>query len=364
MFAKEEVNTGRQIEFDYLKGLFIPMILLIHSFQMMGGAVAQVAAYKVTYMIATLTGSAIFLFVMGLGSTYSKRSVRQLMFDGIRLIGYQLLWNLLVLCLPAILGQGIRMMAGRETDWAYVAAVLPMFAEYINIFFIAGICYLLLAFLKWIKTPLWVYFALALLFIFLNPYLYMTDKSTGNAVLDYLFTMFAGGRSSVSMCCLTHIPYTLLGVGFGKVLRKTADKKKLYGIISIGAAAVLLIYFMDAFRRTDNLEELYTYSRYGYIYPGTLRSITNCSSVLLMAAVLYALRNQIEKIRPLQNVLIHLSKRTTTYYAIHPFWYGLTTSLVLFAPLSAWTCLWMTPVVWLLCYSSIRIWDRIRKGNT
>ncbi len=29
MFAKTDVNTGRQVEFDYMKGLFIPLILLI-----------------------------------------------------------------------------------------------------------------------------------------------------------------------------------------------------------------------------------------------------------------------------------------------------------------------------------------------
>ena len=35
--GKEEVNIGRQVEFDYLKGLFVPMIILIHAFQLMGG---------------------------------------------------------------------------------------------------------------------------------------------------------------------------------------------------------------------------------------------------------------------------------------------------------------------------------------
>lgn len=47
MFSKEEVNTGRQIEFDYMKGLFIPMILLIHAFQVTGGALVPVNGYKV-----------------------------------------------------------------------------------------------------------------------------------------------------------------------------------------------------------------------------------------------------------------------------------------------------------------------------
>lgn len=64
MFSKDEINTGRQIEFDYIKGLFVPMILLVHAFQMLGG---MAPAYQVFYIAATMTGSAIFMFVLGLG---------------------------------------------------------------------------------------------------------------------------------------------------------------------------------------------------------------------------------------------------------------------------------------------------------
>ena len=64
MFSKDEINTGRQIEFDYIKGLFVPMILLVHAFQMLDG---MAPAYQVFYIAATMTGSAIFMFVLGLG---------------------------------------------------------------------------------------------------------------------------------------------------------------------------------------------------------------------------------------------------------------------------------------------------------
>ena len=33
IFAKEEVNTGRQREFDYLKGFLMILIFIIHAFQ-------------------------------------------------------------------------------------------------------------------------------------------------------------------------------------------------------------------------------------------------------------------------------------------------------------------------------------------
>ena len=137
MFSKTEINTGRQIEFDYLKGWFIPLILLIHSFQLMGGQAAETPAYKVIYIAATMTGSAIFLFVLGLGSTYSKRSAWQQIGYGVKLIILEFLWNALALAAPLLLGMGLRQVASAETNWDAVLERIPMYLQYINIFFIA-----------------------------------------------------------------------------------------------------------------------------------------------------------------------------------------------------------------------------------
>ncbi|MGI6579308.1 MAG: hypothetical protein ACOX3H_03530 [Saccharofermentanales bacterium] len=361
MFAEKEINTGRQIEFDYLKGLFIPMILLIHSFQMMSGTL--VPAYKTTYILATMTGSAIFLFVLGLGSTYSRLTNSQLVRDGLKLLLYELIWNVLALGLPMVIGQGVRGLFGLETMWAVVWQRMPMMIEYINIFFIAGVSYLLLALLRQLKTPTWMYFALALLFIVVNPYLYMNGKTTGNVVADYVLTMFAGGRPAVSLCFLAHIPYVLSGVGLGRVLRRTTNKAGLYGVIAVPAVIIVAAYARHAFSVNDGLDALYAWSGKEYIYPGTIRALANCSCVLLMSGLLYALRNQITAIKPVHAALVHLSRKTTPYYAVHPFWFGLIASLLCFAPCSAAFCLWMTPVVWTLCYITIRLWERFRASK-
>ena len=360
MFADKDVNTGRQIEFDYMKGLFIPMILLIHSFQMMGGASLLVPAYKALYILATLTGSAIFLFVLGLGSTYSRRTNAQLVHDGLKLLVYELIWNVLALGLPMVIGQALRSLLGMETAWELTWERMPMMIEYINIFFIAGVSYLLLALLRLIQTPTWAYFALSVLMMIVNPHLFMDGKTTGNAVLDYVLTLFAGGRPAVSLCCLAHIPYVLLGVGFGRVLRRTTNKAKLYGLIAVPAALVVAVYALRALSVNDGLDALYAYSGTGYKYPDMLRAMANCSCVLLTVAVLYALRNRIAAVKPLHRVLMHLNKKNTPYYAVHPFWYGLISALMLFKPLPATFCLLMTPVVWALCFMTIRCWERLR----
>lgn len=357
MLAKTDVNTGRQIEFDYLKGLFIPFILLIHAFQMLGGAASLVPAYKITYIAATMTGSAIFLFVLGLGTTYSRRTTQQLVKDGIRLIVLEFVWNVLSLAAPMIIGQALRSFIGAAADWDTTWARIPMMLQYINIFFMAGICYLLLALLRRLKLPTWGYFALALLFILVNPFLYLNGKTTGNAVLDYVLGTFAGGRSGVSLCTLAHIPYALLGVGFGRILRRTTDKRKLYKTIAPPLLSVVIVYFIYSLSINTGLDTFYTYSGSGYVYPGTLRALANCSCVLLAAGSLYALKDRIGSIKPLHSALLHLSRWNTPYYAVHPFFYGLFTSLALYAPYSAAACLLLTPINWALCYLTLRLWN-------
>ena len=360
MFTKTEINTERQIEFDYLKGWFIPLILLFHSFQLMGGAIAETPAYKVVYIMSTMTGSAIFLFVLGLGTTYSRRSDKQLVGDGVRLIILELVWNAFALVAPLLLGMGLRQIVGAQTNWDAVLERVPMYLQYINIFFIAGVCYLLLALLRYFKLPTWGYFLLSLLFMIVNPFIYMNDKSTGYEFLDYILTTFAGGRSGVSLCTLAHIPYALLGVGFGKVLRHTENKGKLYASIALPMVGVIAVYLIYSFSVNSGLDEWYSYARSGYVYPGTLKALANCACVLLSSATLYVVRNCIAKIKPLHNALIHLSRWNTPYYAVHPFYYSLLSVLVLLVPLSATVCVLLTPINWFLCYLTLWVYNKIR----
>jgi len=356
MLAKTDINTERQIEFDYLKGLFIPLILLIHSFQMMGGTESLVPAYKITYIVATMTGSAIFLFVLGLGTTFSRRTDQQLVHDGFHLIRLELVWNVLSLAAPMLLAQILRFIIGAETTWDAALGLMPILLPYINIFFMAGVCYLLLALLRRLKLTTWGYFALSLVFMIVNPLLYMEGKTTGNAVIDYILAIFAGGYPNVSLCTLAHIPYALLGVGFGRILRRTEDKGKLYKAIVLPLCGIVIIYFIHSFSANKGFDAFYSYSDVGYVYPSTLRALANCACVLLAAGWLYGIKDWIAGVKPLHNALLHLSRWTTPYYAVHPFFYSFFISLALYVPFSATACLVMTPVNWALCYLTLRVY--------
>ncbi len=361
MFAKTDVNTGRQTELDYMKGLFVPMILFIHAFQMLGGPDTLVPAYKIIYIIATMTGAAIFMFVLGVGSVYSKKSDKELAMYGVKLIIMELVWNVLTLALPMVIGQLIRTAAGLTPDWEQTWMRVPVMAEYINVFFIAGMCYFVIVILRKLKIPASGYVALAMLLFVVNPFLYMNGKTTGNEAADYILTTFAGGRDAVSLTFISLLPHALLGVGFGKFLRRTENKGRLYGILAIPLALIVGGYFAYAITTYPDLTDLYNYSDMGYVYPGVLRGFANASSVILLAGVLYALRNVIAGCKPVHNLIMQFCRNNTPYYAIHPFYYCTILATAAYMPFSAGMCTAMAVVVGMLCYATILLWRRIKK---
>lgn len=361
MFSKKDINTGRQVELDYMKGLFVPMILLIHAFQMLGGPDTPVTAYKIFYIIATMTGAALFMFILGVGSVYSKKTDKDLAVYGVKLIITELVWNVLTLALPMVIGQLIRTAFGKTPDWQQTWMRLPVMIEYINVFFIAGMCYFAIVILRKLKLPAWGYIALAMVLFVVNPYLYMYDKTTGNAIADYILTTFAGGRDAVSLTFITLLPHALLGVGFGRLLRRTENKGKLYGFLCVPLVLIVAGYFVYAITTHPDLTKLYNYSDMGYVYPGVLRAFANASSVLLLAGVLYALRNTIGKCRPLHNIIMQFCRNNTPYYAIHPFYFCTILAVAAYMPFSAGFCTVAAVVVGVLCYVTILLWNRIKK---
>ena len=224
IISSKEVNIGRQEEFDYLKGIFMIFIFLIHSFQ---ATMSDESSFvSGIYMFATMSGAAIFIFVMGFGSTYSKRAdAGDLAKNGVRMVIYQYLNNLLYiasLALPYPFVASSLSEAGLDnfslSMWAYF--------QYTNIFFITGILYLVLAALKKLGLPTIGYLCLGVLAGFIAPFLYGVPVDV--PVLGYIVTLLIGDAMFVSFTPLYFLSYALIGVAAGRLYRRLNDKKAFY----------------------------------------------------------------------------------------------------------------------------------------
>ena len=197
--ALPEENTGRQKELDDAKGFLLIAIVLIHAYQAFGNDLSRESSfYKVLFGSFMVTGACLYLFSMGFGIAYTKRNTAaDLGKNGIRLLFYQLFSNIcyaLATVLPFLLWS----LTGTvpEGTREIVLLMTKGFLLFFNIFFIAGMIYLVMALLKSLRTPLWCYLVIGIATSVLSPV--FARFTTGARWADLLLDVTFGSIGNVS----------------------------------------------------------------------------------------------------------------------------------------------------------------------
>ncbi len=322
IFSKEEVNTGRQREFDYLKGFFMIFIFLIHAFQATFSAESTLVSG--IYIVATMTGAALFIFVMGFGTVYSKRSgPSDMAANGVRMVAYQYLNNLLYIAaiiLPYPFVKGLLTDEGRDT----LRLCIRVYAQYTNIFFITGIIYLVLALLKKLNCKVYVYPMIALVMTLIAPLVYGREVKV--PVIGYIIKLLIGHDMFVSFTPLYFLSYALLGVAAGHMYRHIRDKKLFYRIVLVIALIVAAVWWtVIGVKYIPDPSTLRKDMGYGYIHPGLFRVAASLAHILIAAAVVFFINDKAEgsgktdrkKENPISAQILFYGKHISKYYALH-----------------------------------------------
>ncbi|MBR5506708.1 MAG: hypothetical protein IKV88_01530 [Clostridia bacterium] len=82
---------------------------------------------------------------------------------------------------------------------------------------------------------------------------------------------------------------------------------------------------------------------------------------IILAGLLYGLRNLIGKCDVIHKFIMQFCRNNTPYYAIHPFYYCCITATAGYLPFSSGLCTVIAVIVGFLCYATILLWNRIRK---
>lgn len=359
LFAERDVNTGRQLEFDYSKGIFLFLILFVHAFQIAGaGAGAVTAAYRAVYMAASMTGASIFIFVMGLGSRYSRAGVSDMVRSGLKLFAYQYLNNI-GYAASILLPYAVFRLVGNASVEDQMPLV-KLYLTYLNIFSLAGGIYLVLALLRKLHAPVWLHVALGLVINLFSPKL--VGLETGVLGVDYLLGYLFGGPRYASFSLLNYLPYALLGVGFGAALRRAADKRSFYRFACILSGAVLALFCAWLLIRHPSFELAYDYIRRTYTKPDFLRTLANTASVILLAGALYFATGAIQRREALNRNLLYYSKHISKYYAVHPLVCYLVFGAFAFKPFGFWGCVALFLFEIAATDVVVRLYNRLRKS--
>lgn len=308
---KKPVNTSRQSEFDYLKGFFMVFIFLVHAYQATSSY--EDIVIKIVYGFATLSGAAIFIFVMGMGTVYSRNSEpKALAKSGIVMIAYQYLSNIAyvaALTLPYLF------VRNRLDDKQVYYDLLSLYLQFINIFFITGIIYLALALAKKCRLPAAGYAVAGLLFAIAAPFLY--GRPVDVPVLGYIVKIIIGEDYFISFAAIYFLSYAFLGVAFGHLLQRVKDKKAFYGWVMPICAIIALAWWIFNINKYGFGDGLYQFLCVAYSQPDLFHVIASIAHVLFFAGALYLGNGAMEKSKAFGRQLLYYNRHISKYYAIH-----------------------------------------------
>lgn len=354
---KEPINTSRQGEFDYLKGLFMVFIFLVHAYQATSSN--EDLLLKLVFGFATLSGAAIFIFVMGLGTVYSRRSEpKTLAKSGIVMIAYQYLSNLAdvaALTLPYLF------IKNKLENKQLYYVNLVIYSQYINIFFMAGIIYLVFALAKKLKLSAVGYAVVGLLFAIIAPFIYGTPVDV--PVLGYIVKLIIGEDYFVSFSAIYFLSYAFLGVSFGHLLQRVKDKKAFYGLVMPICAVIALTWWGLAISKYGFGDELYDYLVIGYANPDLFHVAASIAHILFFAGVLYFGDGAMKKSGVIGRQLLYYNRHISKYYAIHIAVYLAIYGFHKYERFSSLQCLLITVLCMMITEGIVRFYVSLAEKN-
>lgn len=359
IFSHEETNAKRQREFDYLKGIFMLFIYLVHAFQATMSTEDSITQWM--YMFATMSGAAIFIFVMGIGTVYSRNATPVGMAKGgVRMVVYQYLNNLAyvaALLIPYPFVSGNLTGTGRE-NFNYLTEV---YIQYINIFFITGIIYIIMALLKKLNMNIAGYVIIGAAVSIIAPFLY--GKPVDVPVLGYLMKLLIGEAEHVSFTPLYFLSYAMFGVAFGKILRHVKDKMKFYSMLAVPSIAVMIAWWVLVFRKYgSDMSQMYVALSDAYSQPDPWHVVASMAHIFLFAIVFFFIERTFRKDgklcepkNPVARQILYYSEHISKYYALHILVYFIALGINGYECFQSYQC-------WLLALLSILVTEIIVRG--
>lgn len=286
-------------------------IFLVHAYQATSSN--EDIVIKIVFGFATLSGAAIFIFVMGMGTVYSRRSEpKTLAKSGIVMIAYQYLSNIAYV---AALSLPYLFVRNKLDDKQVYYELLTIYLQFINIFFMAGIIYLALALAKKIKLPAGGYAAVGLLFAIVAPFI--CGRPVDVPVLGYIVKIIIGEDYFVTFAAVYFLSYAFLGVSFGHLLQRVKDKKAFYGLVMPICAIVALVWWIFTVKKYGFGDELYTYLCIAYTHPDLFHVAASIAHILFFAGMLYLGDGAMKKSGVIGRQLLYYNRHISKYYAIH-----------------------------------------------
>jgi len=301
IFSKEDVNTGHQPEFDYIKTLGVLMIVVSHLY----------IEFSIGYLLIILQDlgiiitAASLMFPMGVGMKYSRHhEIKSYAIRGITLLTLAQYFNLLRDCLPNLIAWWA---TGKDN---FISRALLVMRGDILTF--AGLSHLFIALMKKMKLSDVSILIIGIIMNFIAYPLFKIMKFPSNFLLSQFLGYFVMTDAESYFPLFGYFIYVAFGNWIGGIYKKICNKDKFYNRIFIICFPTVIIYHY--FRKTNKIPLLPEYNSYEHysLSPGP-DAIHRLMSHMALLAIFYKIDKILGKT---PYFIIHCGKYLNQYYMI------------------------------------------------
>ncbi len=238
-FAKEDINTGRQPEMDFLKAFLIIGMIFVHVYEdcfVTGGLMSDVICEYACVII----GAASFMFCMGLGMQYSRRvNAKNLALRGFQLLCTGQLLNLLRNVAPNLIAY--KLTGGK---WFLAEGMLVLQADILTF---AALTFFFMALLIKLKlTPLKILGVGAALSIIALICSYVVTPPDSYLASQFLgFLIITDAESYFPF--FSYFFFVAAGYFCGHYYRRMKDKDRVCSLLSRIIIPICIAYYLIRF---------------------------------------------------------------------------------------------------------------------
>lgn len=312
MFSKEDVNTGRQYEFDYVKAVCILAMVFIHTYiEFCISAIEQPGSlsYFTDVALCTIFGASTFMICMGIGFCYTKNRDNPSFFinRGIKILILAYVLNFLRSIVEIFFVTPV-------VDGSFFSAQFFINLLNVDIMQFAGIAMILFGFLLKLKLKPFTIFLVGVGLSIISSF--FPYFSTNNGILDLLLGTIIPNKylndPEVYSCfpIISYFIYPAFGYLYGLFDKKIKDKKLFYSIVTPVCGIIAITYSVIAV--TNNL---YCTTDLGYYHPRTYDCFINIIATVFLFGLFYFISKITPKI--IEKFVVFTSSHINTIYCIH-----------------------------------------------
>lgn len=225
LFSNEKINTGRQVELDIAKALSIIFMIFLHTIMVVtsfNNTVSPNYLFVFSDILGKPCAAPIFMFCMGVGVVYSRRSQWDVMIKrGVTLFLLGILVNIFEFFLPCFV---CGTLLGK---WDIFPTSGGLLLFCVDILAFAGLAFVLMGILKKFElSDKWL-IIIAVVMSLIGTLLRFTDF--GVPVLNLFFGNFIGTKGGFSAFPLFNwFIFPITGIVWGHYFIRVKDKAKFF----------------------------------------------------------------------------------------------------------------------------------------